>query len=175
MRVRRTKRRSQQRKSRKCPGGCSARPARRSPSFSSAARSTSTRSSIQSSQRALEYGVDYFDAARVYGGGRCEPAIANFLQRTKKRDKVWITSKSPEHEPDGFARDLDKSLKDLKTDRVDLYFLHALKDKKYLSKEMGNKAEELKKSGKMKHFGFSCHHGTCTSCWRRRRNTAGST
>ncbi|MEM9490257.1 MAG: hypothetical protein AAGC55_14010, partial [Myxococcota bacterium] len=32
---------------------------------------------------ALKYGVDYIDAAYVYGGGRCEPSVGAFVKRAK--------------------------------------------------------------------------------------------
>jgi len=110
---------------------------------------------------AYRYGVDYFDAAKVYGGGTCEPRVGNFLERSGLRKKVWITTKSPEHEAEPFARDVDNSLKDLKTKYIDLYFMHSIGPDKYLrgdlGKQMAKKAEQLKKQGKIRYFGFSCH------------------
>ena len=108
---------------------------------------------------AFRYGVDYIDAAAMYGGGTCEARVGNFHKRAKLRDKLWITSKSQAHEPARFAKTLDNSLKELKTDHIDLYFLHALQEEKYLSPDMEKLAAKLKKEGKIRHFGFSCHHG----------------
>ena len=108
---------------------------------------------------ALRFGVNYIDAADCYGGGSCEPAVASFHKRAKVRDKLWITSKSDEHDPKGFEETLNKSLQRLETDHVELYYLHALKDPDYLSPELAKTVERLKKAGKMTHFGFSCHHG----------------
>jgi predicted aldo/keto reductase-like oxidoreductase len=108
---------------------------------------------------AMRYGVNYFDVADCYGGETSEAALASYHKRTKSRGKMWITSKSDEHDPKGFEARLDRSLKRLQTNHVDLYYLHALKDKAYLSKALEKKVAELKKAGKMKHFGFSCHHG----------------
>lgn len=108
---------------------------------------------------AVRYGVDYIDAAAVYGGGTCEPAVGAYHTRAKNRDKLWITSKSPRHDLKGFSDTLDNSLEDLKTDYIDLYFLHALREVDYLSTSMGVLAEKLKKQGKIRHIGFSCHHG----------------
>ncbi len=109
---------------------------------------------------ALRYGVNYIDAADCYGGGTCESAVGNFHTRAKLRDKIWITSKSDAHDPAGFEKTLERSLKALKTDYVDMYYLHALKDGDYLNKDMAKTVERLKKAGKIKHFGFSCHSGT---------------
>src|SRR5688500_16820668 len=49
---------------------------------------------------ALRFGVNYLDAADCYGGGTCEPAVASFHTLAKNRDKLWITSKSDEHDPE---------------------------------------------------------------------------
>jgi len=108
---------------------------------------------------AVRYGVNYFDAARRYGGGRCEANIAAYLKRAKNRNRIWITSKSPYHEPAGFERALHTTLSQLHTSYVDMYFLHALHDKSYLSSNMAKMAYKLKRAGKMRHVGFSCHHG----------------
>ncbi|MEL6544028.1 MAG: aldo/keto reductase, partial [Myxococcota bacterium] len=71
---------------------------------------------------ALRFGVNYFDAAAVYGGGTCESAVGNFHTRAKVRKDIWITSKSDKLDPAGFERVLANSLKDLKTDYIDLYY-----------------------------------------------------
>lgn len=108
---------------------------------------------------AVRNGVDYIDAARSYGGGSCESAVGAYLKRAKNRKKVWITSKSESHDPAGYRRGVQKSLSELGTDYIDLYFMHALRDAGKLSKEMARTAERLKKEGKIRFFGFSCHHG----------------
>jgi uncharacterized protein len=106
---------------------------------------------------ALRFGVNYIDAADCYANGRCETSVAAFHQRAKNRKELWITSKSDLHDPDGFARRLDQSLKQLQTDHVDMYFLHGLNDARYLSPELAKVVAGLKKQGKMRFFGFSCH------------------
>jgi predicted aldo/keto reductase-like oxidoreductase len=107
----------------------------------------------------LKNGIDYFDAAWVYSGGTNEMAIGSFLERTKTRDKLWITSKSNLHDPAGFEQRLGESLSRMKTSYVNLYFLHALKDPRMLDKPLLDKVEQLKKQQKLRHFGFSCHDG----------------
>lgn len=108
---------------------------------------------------AMRYGVNYFDAARMYGGGRCEANISAYLKRAKNRKKIWLTSKSMLHDPADFKGQLAITLKELNTSYVDMYFLHALKQKRYLNAKMGKMAYQLKRSGKMRHVGFSCHNG----------------
>ncbi|MEO1170815.1 MAG: aldo/keto reductase [Myxococcota bacterium] len=109
---------------------------------------------------ALRFGVNYFDAADCYGGGTCEGAVGNFHSRAKVRKDIWITSKSDLHDPAGFERTVDNSLKELQTDYIDLYYLHALEDPSSITDELRKTVEKLKKQGKILHFGFSCHDGT---------------
>ncbi len=108
---------------------------------------------------AVRFGVNYIDAADCYGGGSCELAVAGYLKKAKNRNKVWITSKSDEHDIPGFKKTLATSLRKLNTNYVDMYYLHALRDAKYLTKDLARTVEQLKKEGKLKYFGFSCHHG----------------
>lgn len=106
---------------------------------------------------ALRYGVNYIDAADCYGGETCEAAVASFHKRLKARKKLWITSKSDHHDHAGMAKRLDRSLKRLDTSYVDMYYLHGLKDKSYLNKQLAATVAQLKKQGKLRFFGFSCH------------------
>ncbi len=107
---------------------------------------------------ALRFGVNYIDAADCYGGGSCELAVAKFHGRAKVREQLWITSKSDEHDPEGFEKTLATSLRKLDTNYVDMYYLHGLRDADYLNPKLARKVEELKKQGKMRYFGFSCHN-----------------
>ena len=116
---------------------------------------------------ALRYGVDYFDAADCYSGGRCEPAVASFHTRLKNRKKLWITSKSDEHDPKGFEQRLGQSLQRLNTRYVDMYFLHALVDPAFLSRDLERLVAKLKKQGKLRFFGFSCHNANVVTLLRR--------
>jgi hypothetical protein len=62
---------------------------------------------------------------------------------------------------------IDERLENLRTDYVDLYFMHQLGDSEYprncvdwlKSKELQEVVENLKKQKKIKFFGFSCHNG----------------
>jgi uncharacterized protein len=111
--------------------------------------------------RALQHGVDYIDAARKYAGGTCENNAANTLQRIGALDKVWITSKSGNYDAAGFERDVEQSLAQLRRKSIDLYYLHGIEDLAVLDdKALLQTVERLKKAGKIKYFGFSCHDGT---------------
>jgi uncharacterized protein len=111
--------------------------------------------------RGLQHGLDYIDAARVYAGGTCETNAASTLERLQVLDKVWITSKSESRDAAGFEREVDTSLGALRRKSIDLYFLHGLEDPSVLDdKALLATVDKLKQSGKIKHFGFSCHDGT---------------
>jgi predicted aldo/keto reductase-like oxidoreductase len=111
-------------------------------------------------QTALEYGVNYIDTARKYASGRSEPHAAITLHALKARSKTWITSKTDSRDAQGFARAVDETLREMKTSYVDLYFLHELVDPAPLDdKELLKTVDRLKKEGKIRYFGFSCHDG----------------
>ncbi len=107
----------------------------------------------------VKYGVNYIDAASGYSGGMCEPAVGAFMARLKNRDKVWITSKSEDKSPKGFEETFHKSLEKLQTSYIDMYYMHMLQKPEDLSDDMKAVVARLKKEKKLKHFGFSCHHG----------------
>jgi hypothetical protein len=107
---------------------------------------------------AYRFGVNYIDAADCYSNGSCEVAVAGFHTKAKNRKDLWITSKSDKHDPVGFEETVNTSLEKMKTDYVDLYFLHALQEGSYLSDELKATVERLKSEGKIRFFGFSCHH-----------------
>ena len=107
----------------------------------------------------FKYGVTYIDAADCYGGGNTELAVGAFHTRANLRSKLWITSKSDDHDPKGFEETFHRSLEKMKTSYIDMYYLHMLKDAKYLNDELKAVVARLKKEKKVKHFGFSCHHG----------------
>jgi predicted aldo/keto reductase-like oxidoreductase len=106
---------------------------------------------------AVRHGVTYIDTADCYGNGNSEVAVGSFLEKSGARDQLWITSKSDAHDPAGFEATLNQSLSRLKTDRVDMYYLHALKDPNVFTPELQATVERLKAEGKFLHFGFSCH------------------
>lgn len=109
---------------------------------------------------AMRFGVNYFDTADCYAGGTSEVATGNFLEKTGKRKDAWITTKSCDCTPAGLEKSLQRSLERMKTDHVDLFFLHGIKEEKWLSPETAAVADKFKKAGKIRFFGFSCHDST---------------
>ena len=80
---------------------------------------------------AYREGIDHWDTADVYGDGRSEKIIGS-LWRELPRDDIFLASKvgwdpgphSHFYHPEQIRRQLDRSLKNLATDRIDLYYLH---------------------------------------------------
>ncbi len=104
-------------------------------------------------------GVTAFDTALSYGSGASHEAIANFIEQMGDRKKLFITSKSGSSSVKGLTRGLDQALDELKTDFVDLYFMHGIDDVDMLEPEYIAMGDAMRKSGKTNFFGFSCHGG----------------
>ena len=80
-------------------------------------------------RHALDRGIDYFDTAEDYSGGASEETLGRALRGV--REKVTIASKVAAGARDGVAdlfRALEGSLRRLQTDRIDVYFNHAVND-----------------------------------------------
>lgn len=108
--------------------------------------------------RSLGEGVDYIDTALVYAEGQSHAGIAPFIKQVG-REKLWITSKGPSRNAtvESYTRDLDTCLRQLETDYLNLYFMHEVDDPRYLDAEYIQMGERMRKSGKTRFFGFSCH------------------
>ncbi|MEI6085810.1 MAG: aldo/keto reductase, partial [Verrucomicrobiota bacterium] len=107
----------------------------------------------------LRFGANYIDTADCYANGTSEIGVGGFLEKTGKRKDVWITTKTCDYSPDGATKVLQRSFERMKTDHVDLFFLHQIKDEAVLNPEIAKRAEQWKKEGKIRFFGFSCHDG----------------
>jgi hypothetical protein len=118
-------------------------------------------------QAALFSGVSYIDTSESYENGNAEKVLGEVLERTKKRKDVYLVSKCNRYkrggggvDPSIFARQLEGSLERLRTDYVDAYYIHGIDGKHMgLLKDPEVKAafEALKKSGKIRFCGLSCH------------------
>ena len=88
--------------------------------------------SIRMVDRGLEAGINFFDTANIYNGGESERIVGNALKG--RRDKVILTSKVRGKMGDGpdevglsgraMRKAIEASLKRLRTDYLDLYYLH---------------------------------------------------
>ncbi len=108
---------------------------------------------------ALAEGVSYIDTAQSYMEGQSEKNIGLVLEKNGRRKDCFIVTKCEHHDVASFAAKLPGSLESLRTDYVDLYFLHDLGDPGRLDQEMKETAERLKQEKKIHFFGFSSHHG----------------
>jgi predicted aldo/keto reductase-like oxidoreductase len=112
--------------------------------------------------RAFNMGVDYIDTGQVYAAGQSHATIAPFHQQVGRKN-VWITSKAAlkgsKCTPDNYKVHLDECLAELQTDYLDMYFMHMIDDLAQLEPDFIKMGDDVKKAGKAKLFGFSCHDG----------------
>lgn len=115
-------------------------------------------------QAAILSGVRYIDSAEGYENGNVERTLGTVFARTGLRKDVFLVTKNSgfrkEGDPKIFGERLDRSLERLQTDYVDAYYLHGLTGEQIpmLFDDGVKKAfEALKKAGKMKFAGLSCH------------------
>jgi len=109
--------------------------------------------------KALEWGINYWDTAESYGGGRSEEGIGRWFARKPetRKDVFLVTKFSPRRGVDDFTSRLEESLKRLNTDYVDLIFVHAIRSIREMEDEMAPWSEAMKRAGKIRLFGFSTH------------------
>ncbi len=109
-------------------------------------------------KQAIRWGVTYWDTAHVYMSGRSEEGIGQYFNRyPQDREKIFLVTKSTSRSPRGMSSDLSTSLKRMQTDRVDLFFVHAIRDADIMDRSMREWAQEQKAEGRIRLFGFSTH------------------
>jgi len=117
-------------------------------------------------QAALRAGVRYIDTSENYEGGNAERRIGEVLERTGMRKDVYLVTKNGRGKVGGsraypkYLERLQASLDRLKTDYVDCYYLHGVggRELPLLSDpDVKSAFEKLKKSGKIRFCGLSCH------------------
>jgi len=110
-------------------------------------------------------GVRYYDTADCYGS---EPAIARWLKAMPEvRKEIFLVTKDHPRSPRELIPMLDRRLAALQTDYVDLFFIHGIGTGQPYGpesfewpkgRELKETIEAIKKSGKARFVGFSCHH-----------------
>ena len=111
---------------------------------------------------AIDSGVTMFDTAEVYGPYTNEELIGEALIgyrngvkiATKGGFKINGLSNEPDSSPESIIRSVEGSLKRLKTDYIDLYYIHRI-DPKVPIEEVALTIQQLKKEGKILHWGLS--------------------
>jgi len=116
------------------------------------------KNSIDIIQRAYELGVNYFDTSPVYG-----PSEDYYGKALKGiRSKIFLATKTNKRDRDGSLKEIEKSLKRLKTDHIDLWQIHHLdkiSEVNQVSKKDGalQALLEMQEQGVVKHLGITGH------------------
>ena len=118
--------------------------------------------SIAALHRAVELGVNFFDTADVYGDGISERLLAKLRRET--RETIYIATKAGRrlnpHIAAGYDRAnltafVERSLKNLDTEALDLLQLHCPPTQVYYMPEVFGILDDLVNAGKIRHYGVS--------------------
>jgi aryl-alcohol dehydrogenase-like predicted oxidoreductase len=126
--------------------------------------------SLASLERAIDLGCNFFDTAWVYGDGRSEKLLGRIIRENPSK-KLYVASKVPPknrawpaadnstvddcYPPAHITEYVDKSLKNLGLETLDLIQLHTWNDNWAEDARIPAKLEELKTSGKVRATGIS--------------------
>ena len=120
------------------------------------------RESIAALHKALDLGVNFIDTADVYGDGHSECLIAGVLK--ERGEKVIVATKAGRrlepHTADGYTaanltRFVERSLRNLDTDCLDLVQLHCPPTEVYYRPEVFDAMDDLVRAGKVRYYGVS--------------------
>jgi len=120
------------------------------------------KASIAALERSIDLGVNFIDTADVYGDGRSERLVAEVKRR--HRNRIYVATKAGRglkpHNADGYNRRniegfVDRSLKNLDTDALDLLQLHCPPTEVYYRPEFFSALDDLVKVGKIRFYGVS--------------------
>ncbi|MGO8837444.1 MAG: aldo/keto reductase [Limisphaerales bacterium] len=118
--------------------------------------------SLAALHRALDGGVNFFDTADVYGDGHSERLLAKL--KKERKDEFYIATKAGRrlnpHTAEGYNRAnltafVERSLKNLGTDTIDLLQLHCPPTSVFYAPEVFGVLDDLVKTGKIRHYGVS--------------------
>jgi predicted aldo/keto reductase-like oxidoreductase len=108
--------------------------------------------------KALEWGINYWDTAEGYGGGRSEEGIGRwFVRYPDNRKQVFLVTKLSLRRGTDFTPRLEACLKRLHTDYIDLLFVHGIRGIDQMDPRLESWSKDMKKAGKLRLFGFSTH------------------
>jgi len=119
--------------------------------------------SMRTLHAAIDTGVNFIDTADVYGDGRSERLIAR-LRRERPGETIHVATKAgrrlPAQTPDGYTRDnlnawVDRSLRNLETDAIDLLQLHCPPSSIYADQTVYGVLDDMVGAGKIRHYGVS--------------------
>jgi aryl-alcohol dehydrogenase-like predicted oxidoreductase len=118
--------------------------------------------SLAALHKSIEMGVNFFDTADVYGDGLSERLVAKL--RKESREKLYIATKAGRrldpHTAAGYNRAnltafVERSLKNLDTDCIDLLQLHCPPPSTYYQPELYGILDDLVAQGKLRYYGVS--------------------
>lgn len=117
--------------------------------------------SIKIINRAIDLGVNYIDTAAAYGQGISETYIGKVMK--DRRKEVFLATKTHNRTYDGSMELLEKSLKQLQTDKIDLWQLHNVRTEEDLRKIFADNGaikalEEARRSGIVRYLGITGHY-----------------
>jgi aryl-alcohol dehydrogenase-like predicted oxidoreductase len=119
--------------------------------------------SMRALHAAVDAGTNFVDTADVYGDGRSERLVAR-LRRERRGDTIHVATKAgrrlPKQTPEGYSREnlhawVDRSLKNLEMDAVDLLQLHCPHPDVYDRPEVFGVLDDLVAAGKVRYYGVS--------------------
>ena len=113
----------------------------------------------------FDNGVNFFDTADVYGDGRSEKFVGNFINSTSER--IYVATKAGRrinpHEANGYYDKklmesfVERSLKNLKLETIDLLQMHCPPKEVYSNQRIYEMLDYLIEKGKIQNYGFSVH------------------
>jgi len=119
--------------------------------------------SMRALHAAVDAGVNFIDTADVYGDGRSERLVAR-LRRERPGETIHVATKAgrrlPVQTPAGYTRDnlvawIDRSLRNLETDAIDLLQLHCPPTPVFSDPGVYGVLDDLVAAGKLRHYGVS--------------------
>jgi aryl-alcohol dehydrogenase-like predicted oxidoreductase len=118
--------------------------------------------SLAALHKSIDLGVNFIDTADVYGDGRSERLVAQL--RKERKETIYVATKAGRrldpHVADGYNRAnltafVERSLKNLATDAIDLLQLHCPPTDVYYRPETFGVLDDLVSAGKLRHYGVS--------------------
>ena len=124
--------------------------------------SVDDRESMAALRKAVELGVDFFDTADVYGDGRSEKLLARLRKEvgTSLTIATKVGRRMSPHVTSGYHLEnltayIERSLKNLETDALDLVQIHCPPTEVYYHPEVFGLFDDLVKQGKVRSYGVS--------------------
>jgi len=116
--------------------------------------------SIALIHRALDLGINFFDNADCYQEGRAEERMGKALEG--RRQNIYLMTKVDQRDARGSREQLEKSLRRLRTDYLDIWQFHAVSGLQELDIVFGpggamETAERARKEGKIRFIGLTGH------------------